>query len=101
MDDALIGVERKEYDTKWRYIKSDDEYKQIIREKTMGVLLIKRTNNKYNILLTIIRDQHSFNFDAYPKKIHNVYELLENHSSGTQQNHQNCHHDGSRRYGGR
>jgi len=34
-DDALIGVEMKEDDTKGRHIKSDNKYKQIFREKMM------------------------------------------------------------------
>ena len=58
--------------------------------------------NNNNKLLTSIHDQHSFNFDVHPKPLHDAYELLEDRISGTNQTHQNRHHeDRSGKHGGR
>ena len=94
-DNALINYEKREDDKKGIHRKSGEEYRQVVRGKLMGVALIKRANTKNTKLLTSVRNQHSFNFDVYPKMLHHVYKLLEHCSSST---HQNRHHDGSGRH---
>ena len=39
----------------------------------MGVALIKRVNIKYTKLWMSICNYYSFNFDVYPKKLHDTY----------------------------
>ena len=36
--------------------------------------------------MTTIRDQHTFGIDVYPSTLHDVYELMENHSSTDKNN---------------
>ena len=83
VDNILINCVKREGDVKCVQRKSDKDYMQVIKDKVMGVLLIKRANKK---LLPSIRKQHAFNFNMYLKKLHNAYKLLKNHSSGTHQN---------------
>jgi len=36
--------------------------------------------------MTIIRDQHTFGIDVYPSTLHDVFELMETHSSTDKNN---------------
>ena len=81
-DDALIKYEKLEDKGKSIVKKENDIYKKIVRNKMMGLELIKRENNKkYDKLLTSICDQNHFNIDIYPKTLHDAYKFMENHSS--------------------
>ena len=76
--DALVLHKQKKDDEKFIKHKSDGEYREIVREKMMVVVLMKRSNTtKFTKLFTNIYDQHSFNIDVYPKTLHDTYELLE------------------------
>ena len=47
----------------------------------MAVAFLKRAKYDYKKLMTTIRDQHTFGIDLYPSTLHDVYELMGNHSS--------------------
>ena len=52
----------------------------------MAVTSLKRAKYDYKKLMTTIRDQHTFGIDVYPSTLHDVYELMENHSSTDKNN---------------
>ena len=80
--EGLVKIEREKDVEKGLTGKSDVDYKKVVREKMLGIVFIKRANDKvYTKLITSIRDQHSFKKDVYPKSLHEAYKLLENHSS--------------------
>ena len=82
-DKGLIEHEtKKDQDQLSSVRRSEEQIKKDVKEKMMGLMVIKRANKlKYGKLLTTIRDQHSFGIDVYPKTMHEAYELMENHSS--------------------
>ena len=81
-DEMLITLENEKDVKKGNVTKENEEYKNIVRNKMLGVACLKRANpRKYGRLMTSIRDQHSFKKDVYPKTLSEAYELLENHSS--------------------
>ena len=60
--------------------RSEEMYKKIVKDKMMGVGLLKRANSKtYDKILTNIHDQFAFNIDVYPNTLHESYKLLEYH----------------------
>ena len=59
--------------------KSVEEYKKVVKDKMMGVGLLKRVNRKtYDKLLINIHDQFAFNIEVYSNTLHESYKLLEN-----------------------
>lgn len=61
--------------------RDDDKIKKDVMDRMMGVVFVKQANKvRYGKLLITIRDQYLFNTNVYPKSLHDVYELLENHS---------------------
>ena len=81
-DGSLIKVEKERDDKNGLSVKTNTEYKLIVKEKMLGVAFLKRSDQKrYGKLMTSIRDQHLFKKDVYPKLVYDAYELLENHSS--------------------
>ena len=102
-DDALINLAKDSDVKKEKITKKDEDYKSIVRDKTLGVGLLKRANqHKYGKLMTSIRDQHSFKKDVYSKSITEAYGILENHSSAKTGDTKNppWKRDGGGRYGG-
>ena len=63
-DEALIEHEKKQ-DAKDKVTRSDDVIALCVKEKMIGVALIKRANNEHRKLLTTIRDQHVLRIDVY------------------------------------
>ena len=62
--EGLVKMEREKDIEKGLTGKSDVEYKKVVQDKMIGVVFIKRANDKvYTKLITSIRDQHSFKKD--------------------------------------
>ena len=58
--------------------KTNEEYKEIVKQKAMGVGILKSADyNRYGPLLTSIRDQHGYGIDVYPKTIVAGHDMLE------------------------
>ena len=81
-DDALVDY-KTELDKLATGVKdrTDEEKKLCVREKMMGIALLKRSKDSNRSLLQAIRDQHAFGMDVYPKTLHDEHELLESHSA--------------------
>ena len=78
VDETLVNHEKKMDVKNGDTPKLNEDYETIVRDKLMGVWLIKRASRKKNHkLLTNINDQFSFNIDVYPTTLHASYELLE------------------------
>ena len=61
--------------------RTEDKKMICVREKMIGIALLKRGKIKYEKLIQAIRDQHAFSVDVYPKMLHDAYRLLESHST--------------------
>ena len=81
-DEALITYEQNKDKTEGKAIDSDEKYAERVRDKMMGVALLKRADEeRYAELKLSIRDQFAFGIDVYPKTLNGAYDLLENHSA--------------------
>ena len=80
-DGVLIKYEKDEDNKVGATKRSDEQIEVCMRDKLMGVALIKRSKHDHKKLIKTIRDQHAFGLDVYPKTLNDAYELLENHSS--------------------
>ena len=80
-DDALMIHEKKIDTLVGTNVRTDKEKRLCVREKMMGIALLKRGKGKYEKLIQAIRDQHAFGVDVYPKTLHDAYELMESHSA--------------------
>ena len=81
-DEALIDYEKNKDKTEGKATDSDEKYAEKVREKMMGVALLKRADDeRYAELKLSIRDQFAFGIDVYPKTLNGAYDLLENHSA--------------------
>ena len=62
-------------------VKTDAEYKEIVKQKAMGVGIIKRADyDRSGPLLTSIRDQYGYGMDVYPKTLVAGHDMLEDYS---------------------
>ena len=62
-------------------LKTEKQYYEIIREKSMAVGLVKRADQRrYKGMLTDIRDQHGYGHDVYPKTLAAAHNMIEDYT---------------------
>lgn len=81
-DDPVLIQQEKDQDVKNLVTaKTDAEYKEIVKQKAMGVGILKRADyDRYCPLLTPIHDQYSYGMDVYPKTLAAGHDILEDYS---------------------
>ena len=62
-------------------LKTEEQYYEIIREKSMAVGLVKRADQRrYKGMLTDIRDQYGYGHDVYPKTLAAAHNMIEDYT---------------------
>ena len=80
-DAELVKYEREQDNDPDKEMKDDSAYYDTIKEKAMGVALLKRSDmTRYKPLLTDIRDQHGYGQDVYPKTLAAAHNMLEDYA---------------------
>ena len=79
-DEALIEHEKEE-DCKNGVSHSAEELLEIVKERSMGTVLLKRSDmTRYAPLMVDIRDQYGFGSDVYPRKLALGHDMLEDYA---------------------
>ena len=74
---ALIEHEKKEAGRDG-VLRTDTEFKALVRERIMGTALLKRSDMSiYGPLVTDIREQFGYGINVYPKSLTAAYDILE------------------------
>lgn len=77
-DPVLIKHEKDEDIKNSIPAKTEEEYAEIVKQKEMGVGILKRSDhNRYGPLLTSICDQYGYGMDVYPKTLSAGHDMLE------------------------
>ena len=80
-DLSLIKHEKRSDKEKGVNEKTDQEYRQLVRDKKMAMAFLLSANKKiYGSLLDKLSDSYSFNIDVYPRTLNLAYELLVKHA---------------------
>ena len=81
-DKMLVEHEKNEDIKQGANVKTEAEYKKIVRSKKLAICFLRRSNLRmYSQILDDLRDQYLLSQDNYPTTLEGAYSLLQNHSS--------------------